>query len=69
MLGVTINIDGVCIVTEFEVVEIVDKKKNYPTLLGLDWDFYNDTMIDIKKRHMVFEVRESKVIATLDPTK
>jgi hypothetical protein len=65
---VTVNIDGVCSIDDFEVIEIVDGNKPYPTLLGLDWDFDNQTLIDLKKRQMVFEAGDWKVTVPLDPT-
>jgi hypothetical protein len=34
--GVTIDLDGVCTMEYFEVIEIVDGTTPYPTLLGLD---------------------------------
>jgi hypothetical protein len=46
----------------------VDGSKPYPTLLGLDWDFDNQTIIDLEKRKMIFEVEDSKVTMPLDPT-
>jgi hypothetical protein len=33
--GVTIDLDGVCTVADFEVIEIVDGTTSYPTLFGL----------------------------------
>jgi hypothetical protein len=50
LTGVSVNIDGVCSVEDFEVIEIVDGSTPYPTLLGLDWEFDNHTIIDLKKR-------------------
>jgi hypothetical protein len=41
MNRVNVNIDGVCNTTDFEVIKIVDCSKNYPMLLGLNWDFDN----------------------------
>jgi hypothetical protein len=34
--GVTIDLDGVCTMADFEVIEIVDGTTPYPTLFGLD---------------------------------
>jgi hypothetical protein len=39
----------------------------YPTLLGIDWDFNNSTVVDLKKRIMTFEGDGLKVITPLDP--
>jgi hypothetical protein len=37
-------------------------------LLGIDWDFDKQTIIDLKKRQMIFEVEYLRFIAPLDPT-
>jgi hypothetical protein len=34
--GVTVDLDGVCIMADFKVIKIVDGTTPYPTLLGLD---------------------------------
>jgi hypothetical protein len=47
---VTLNIDGVHNIAYFEVIEIVDGRKPYPLLLEIDWDFNNQSIIDLKKR-------------------
>jgi hypothetical protein len=41
LMGVLVNIDGVCSVENFEVIEIVDGSQPYPSLIGLEWEFYN----------------------------
>jgi hypothetical protein len=64
---VNLNIDGVLFTTNFEVIEIVDGSKPYPTLLGLDRVFNNHTIIGLKKRQMIFEVAYLRVTAPLDP--
>lgn len=35
--GVSVNIEGVSMQTDFEVIEIVDDSNPYPALLGIDW--------------------------------
>jgi hypothetical protein len=67
--GVTIDLDGVCTKAEFEVIEIVDGTTSYPTLLGLDWAFDNQTIINLKTRKMTFQSRDYRVIAPLDPSR
>jgi hypothetical protein len=52
--GVTIDLDGVCTVAYFEVIEIVDGTTPYPTLLRLDWEFNNHVVINLKIRKMTF---------------
>jgi hypothetical protein len=67
MKGVKVNIYGVCNISNFELIKMVDGRKPYPFFLGLDWEFYNQTIIGLKKRQMIFEVVELKVTAPLDP--
>jgi hypothetical protein len=66
--GVTIDLDGVHTMENFKVIEIVDGATPYPTLLGLDWKFYNQAVINLKKRNLTFESCEYRVIAPLDPS-
>jgi hypothetical protein len=66
--GVTIDLDGVRTKANFEVIEIVDGTTPYSTLLGLDWAFDNQTIINLKAKKMTFESGEYKVIAPLDPS-
>jgi hypothetical protein len=41
LVGLPMNIDGLCSVANFEVIDIMDNSQSYPVLLGLDWAFYN----------------------------
>jgi hypothetical protein len=66
--GVTIDIDGVRTKEDFEVIEIVDGTTLYPTLLGMDWTFDNQTIINLKTSKMTFESVDYRVIAPLDPS-
>jgi hypothetical protein len=62
------NIDGVCSVADFKVIEIVDDSQPYPKLMGLEWAFENQEIINLKRREMIFLVGGLKVTAPLDPT-
>jgi hypothetical protein len=62
-----VNIDGVCSMEYFGVIDIVDENKPYPALMGLEWDFGNEEIIKLKSREMIFEVAYLKVTAPLDP--
>jgi hypothetical protein len=64
---VPVDIDGVRMFSYFEVIEIVDDNCPYPTLLGIDWDFNNSTVVNLKKIYMTFERDGLRVIAPLDP--
>ena len=57
MKGVTIDIDRVHTKEDFEVIEIVDNTTPYPSLLGLDWVFENQAIINLKlgKCHLSLE--------------
>jgi hypothetical protein len=66
---VIVDLDGVCTKVDFEVIEIVDDTTPYPTLLGLDWAFDNQAIINLKTQKMTFELGEYRVIAPLDPSK
>jgi hypothetical protein len=45
-----VDINGVSMFANFEVIEIVDDSCPYPALLGIDWAFNNSTVVDLKKR-------------------
>jgi hypothetical protein len=66
--GVKVDLDGVCTMAYFEVIEIVDGTTHYPTLLGLDWEFDSQAIINLKTRKMTFESGEYRVFAALDPS-
>jgi hypothetical protein len=66
--GIPVDLDGVRTMADFEVIDIVDNTSPYPSLLGLDWDFDNQAIINVKTRKMIFESGEYKVIVPLDPS-
>jgi hypothetical protein len=50
------------------VIEIVDDTTPCPKLLGLNWAFENQAIINLKTRKMTFESRKYRVITPLDPS-
>jgi hypothetical protein len=46
--GIPVDLDGVLTMEYFEVIDIVDNTTPYPTLLGLDWAFDNQAIINLK---------------------
>jgi hypothetical protein len=50
---VEVNIEGVKTKVDFEVIEIMDESDPYPTLLGIDWAFDNNVVLNLKKRQDV----------------
>ena len=65
--NVPINLDGVHSLVDFEVIEIIYDSASYPTLLGVDWAFENQAIINLKKKTMSFEGNGIRVIGPLDP--
>ena len=53
--SVPVDLDGVCSLADFEVIEIIDDNTPYPTLLGINWEFENQAIINLKKNTMSFE--------------
>jgi hypothetical protein len=62
------DLDGVHTMEYFEVIDIVDNTAPYPTLLGLDWAFSNQAMINLKTQKMIFQLGYYRVISPLDPS-
>ena len=62
-----VNIEGVKVLENFEVIQIVDDTQPYPALLGLYWDIDMDGFINLKRRRMEFERNGVKVIIPLEP--
>ena len=62
-----IDIVGVKVRADFEVMEIIEDVDPYPALLGLDWAIDMGGIINLKKRSMVFENNGTRVIVPLDP--
>ena len=53
--SVPVDLDGVRSLADFEVIEIIDDSMPYPALLGIDWAFENEEIINLKKKTMSFE--------------
>ena len=66
--NVPVDIDGVRSLVDFKVIEIIDDSNPFPALLGIDWDFENLTLINLKKKQMTFEGHNIQIITPLDPT-
>jgi len=63
-----VDIEGVSMLADFEVIEIVDERNPYPTLLRIDWVTDINRVINPKKRKMSFEEKSLHVVVPLDPT-
>ena len=56
LYGLTVDFEGASVLADFEVIEIVDESNRYPTLLGINWAFEMDVVINLKKQSMTFIV-------------
>lgn len=65
--SIWIDIDGIRSTNTFEVIEIMDDSIPFPTLLGLEWAFENLSLVNLKKRQLVLEQGNLRVIAPLEP--
>jgi hypothetical protein len=64
--SVPIDLDEVHNLADFEVIEIIDDSTLYPALLGIDWAFDNQAIINLKKKTMSFKGNGIRVIGPLD---
>ena len=64
---VVVDIVGIRVHVEFEVIQIVEDADPQPALLGLDWDIDMGGIINLKRRSMIFENEGTRVIILLDP--
>ena len=55
LLGVNFDIEGARTMAYFEVIEIVDNSNPYLMLVGIDWAFDMNAVINLKKRSMPLE--------------
>jgi hypothetical protein len=46
---VEVNIEGVKMKVDFEVIKIMDDYNPYPALLDIDWAFNNNIVLNLKK--------------------
>ena len=66
--NMSVDIDGVRCLADFEVIEIIDDSNPFHALLGIDWAFDNLAVINLKKKQMTFEGHNIRIIAPLDPS-
>jgi hypothetical protein len=52
--GLIVDLDGVRIKVDFEVIDIVDGTTPYLEFLGLYWNLENNAIINLKMRNMTF---------------
>jgi len=62
-----VDIVGVRVQADFEVIQTVEDADPYPALLGLDYAIDMGGIINLKKISMIFENNGIRVIVPLDP--
>ena len=65
--NLVVDIEGMKMHVDFDVIEVLEDGGSYPVLLGIGWA--NDIMvvINFKKHVMTFENQHVRVIAPIDP--
>lgn len=66
--GVTVDIEGASVLTDFEVIEIVDERNPYPVLLRINWATDMNGLINLKKQKMIFRNKSLPIVVPMDPT-
>lgn len=64
--GITVDIEGVSALADFEVIDIVDNNNPYPMLLGIDWATDMNRLINLKKHKIIFEKKSLRIVVRLD---
>jgi len=64
--GVTVDIDGVSTLTNFEVINIVGDNNPYHALLWINWATDMNGVINLKKQKMIFDKNSLRVVVPLD---
>ena len=64
---VEVNIDRVNGLAYFEGIKILDDTNPYLELLGIDFSFDIQAIINLKKQYMIFEVGYVWVVVSLNP--
>jgi hypothetical protein len=68
LTGIPVDLDDVHTMDDFEVIDILENTSPYPTLLGLDWAFDNQYIINLKTRKIILEYGEYIVLHHWIPT-
>ena len=65
--NLVVDIEGMKLHVEFDVIEVFVYGGSYPTLLGIGWANYSMVVINFKKRVMTFENQDVGFIAPMYP--
>ena len=63
---IPVEVEGLRTYVDFEVIDIVNDTNPYTTLLGIDLEIHNQTIINFKKRILSYEDSKLRVVAPID---
>ena len=63
----TVDIEGMSALANFEVIEIFNDNNPYPVLLGINWAIDMNRVINLMKQTTSFERKSLHVVVHLDP--
>ena len=64
--GITLDIEGLSVLTNFKVIEIFYDNNPYRALLGIDWATNMNGVINLKKCKMIIEKNSLRIVVPLD---
>ena len=65
--NLVVDVEGMKMYVDFDVIEVVEYGGSYLTLLGIGWDNDSMTVINFKKWVMTFENQDVRVISPMNP--
>jgi hypothetical protein len=66
MENVEVDVARFKMTVDFKVIEIMGDKEPYLALLGIDWEYENYVVIDLKRDTVTFDANGIKVVQSLD---
>lgn len=67
MERVEVKLDGVKILVDYEVIEIVDDTDPYKTLFDINWAFENNSILNLINKKILFELETMRLVTPLEP--
>ena len=61
------DLEGITTNADFEVIQLEEEAEPYPALLGIEWAFDNNAIINLKNRTMTFKSDNLRLTTPLHP--